>query len=49
MASFNQREIDFTDHGRPSEHPHQHRHIPNPTGARFNMAQQNHWSTHNEI
>lgn len=29
------RDIDFTDHGRPSSHPspHQHRYIPNPTGG----------------
>ncbi|WP_105455874.1 RHS repeat-associated core domain-containing protein [Escherichia coli] len=29
------RDIDFTDHGRPKEHPnpHQHDYIPNPTGG----------------
>lgn len=29
------RDIDFTDHGRPSNHPnlHQHIHKPNPTGG----------------
>ncbi|STQ78928.1 Uncharacterised protein [Hafnia alvei] len=29
------RGIDFTDHGRPNEHPnpHQHDYIPNPTGG----------------
>lgn len=29
------RDINFTDHGRPGKHPnpHQHRHIPNPTGG----------------
>ena len=29
------RDIDFTDHGRPSNHPnpHQHRYIENPTGG----------------
>lgn len=29
------RDIDFTDHGRPSTHdnPHQHEWIPNPTGG----------------
>jgi RHS repeat-associated protein len=27
------RDIDFTDHGRPNTHPHQHRYIPNPTGG----------------
>jgi RHS repeat-associated protein len=29
------RDIDFTDHGRPQNHPnpHQHRWIPNPTGG----------------
>ncbi|EPV8303061.1 RHS repeat-associated core domain-containing protein [Escherichia coli] len=30
-----QRDIDFTDHGRPNEHPnpHQHDYTPNPTGG----------------
>ena len=29
------KDIDFTDHGRPQNHPnpHQHRYIPNPTGG----------------
>jgi hypothetical protein len=29
------RDIDFTDHGRPKDHPnpHQHRYLPNPTGG----------------
>ncbi|EPY1675372.1 RHS repeat-associated core domain-containing protein, partial [Salmonella enterica subsp. enterica] len=29
------RDIDFTDHGRPNEHPnpHQHDYIPNPSGG----------------
>ena len=29
------RDIDFTDHGRPQNHPnpHQHEHKPNPTGG----------------
>jgi hypothetical protein len=29
------RDIDFTDHGRPQNHPnpHQHEHIPNPSGG----------------
>ncbi|MEU4997747.1 RHS repeat-associated core domain-containing protein [Streptomyces sp. NPDC021622] len=29
------RDIDFTDHRRPQNHenPHQHRHLPNPTGG----------------
>ncbi|MFV8987030.1 RHS repeat-associated core domain-containing protein [Serratia fonticola] len=29
------RDIDFTDHGRPKEHPnpHQHDYLPNPTGG----------------
>jgi hypothetical protein len=29
------RDIDFTDHGRPSDHPnpHQHDYLPNPTGG----------------
>lgn len=29
------RDIDFTDHGRPQNHPNPHQHInyPNPTGG----------------
>uniref|UniRef100_UPI0024B528BB RHS repeat-associated core domain-containing protein n=1 Tax=Chitinivorax sp. B TaxID=2502235 RepID=UPI0024B528BB len=29
------KDIDFTDHGRPKNHPnpHQHRYVPNPTGG----------------
>ena len=29
------RDIDFTDHDRPQKHPnpHQHEHLPNPTGG----------------
>ncbi|MEJ2046412.1 MAG: hypothetical protein P8X74_23725 [Reinekea sp.] len=29
------RDIDFTDHGRPQNHPnpHQHRYVPNETGG----------------
>ena len=29
------RDIDFIDHGRPQNHPnpHQHEHLPNPTGG----------------
>ena len=29
------RDIDFTDHGRPQQHPnpHEHRYVPNPTGG----------------
>lgn len=29
------RDIDFTDHGRPHDHPipHQHEHLPNATGG----------------
>ena len=29
------RDIDFTDHGRPQNHPnpHQHEHLPNSTGG----------------
>ncbi|MBF0202013.1 MAG: RHS repeat-associated core domain-containing protein [Desulfamplus sp.] len=27
------RDIDFTDHGRNHPNPHQHRHLPNPTGG----------------
>ncbi|EPB3393968.1 hypothetical protein ACRFTC_004459, partial [Escherichia coli] len=29
------RDIDFTDHGRPNEHPnpHQHDYVPNPSGG----------------
>jgi len=29
------KDIDFTDHGRPTFHPnpHQHTYVPNPTGG----------------
>ena len=36
------KDIDFTDHGRPQNHPnpHQHPYIPNPTGGTPKHAQQ---------